>query len=120
LSILTVSRRFEVKEVRGILVVRLLARRLMDAEPIRALGHDLRRLLRRQQRPCLLLDLGAVEYLSSLAVVMLYQTHEKVTEAGGQLALCGLNRELAQVLNLAELDEEVQVFRDEGHALHHL
>lgn len=75
---------------------------------IRAVGETLFDLLEKQ--PNILINFHGVTYLTSSMLGKLIRLHGKANAAGGQLALCGLDQDLTQIIRLTELDKILNIF----------
>jgi anti-anti-sigma factor len=111
------THRFRVEEVAEVTLVRLLDRNIRDGEVVRALGRDLTRMLEQLGRHRLLLDLSAVEHLSSEFLHVLLQLHRRAQELGGWVALCGLRAGIAEVFALTGLGRTFGLYADGQQAL---
>jgi anti-sigma B factor antagonist len=58
----------------------------------------------------LLLDLEAVEYLSSAALSEILVLHRKCHESGGDIRLCGMSNDVLKVFKITQLDRIVEVY----------
>ena len=110
------SRDVETEELADVTVVRITAPRLEDEDHIRAVFQEVSGLVS-SSRPNLLLNLGRVEYLASVAVGKLLALHRKVQSAGGRLALCQLSSATDEVLEIMHLKQVIPVYDDEQEAL---
>lgn len=65
----------------------------------------------------LVVDLSAVEILTSSGIGMLVQLHKATTGAGGKFAVCGLSDDLLDLLKLTRMDRLFTISTDEAAAL---
>jgi anti-anti-sigma factor len=72
-------------------------------------GQALSTLAARLSRPDLLLDLEAVEFLSSEALVIFVGLHHQARAAGGRLALANLRPAVRWVFALTRLDRMLHI-----------
>jgi anti-anti-sigma regulatory factor len=107
----------EVEEVGGVTVARLLARRILTAEAVEAIGDELARLLRVPGGAKVVLHFGQVESVTTLMVGRVIHLHQQAEAAGGRLVVCGAQPFLDKLFALLRLPEAVPVYRDEREAL---
>jgi anti-sigma B factor antagonist len=110
------SQELETEDVGDVAVVRITAPRLENEDHIRAVFQEVAGLVD-AGRPNLLLNLGRVEFLASVAVGKLLTLHRKVQSAGGRLALCQLSSATDEVLEIMHLKQVIPVYDDEQEAL---
>ena len=103
---------FHLEDIDGVAVVRLVGPTLVaDA------GGPLHGLVDAGGHRKLLLDFAEIRFLSSGALGVLVLLQRKVDEAGGKLALCGLNVDLLDLLRITRLAEQFAIHEDEQEAL---
>jgi anti-anti-sigma factor len=107
----------EVRQSGAVIVVRFTTRRILGEGPCQAVGGELSALADGESRPLLLLDFAGVERLDSAALGKLIGLHRRVKAAGGRLALCGLNPELAETFANLKLHRVLNVYAGEAEAL---
>lgn len=106
---MTVHRRIELSEAKGVTVVRLLDHKILDAGNIQELGDELFNLVEQDRVHSMLLDFGNVEFLSSAALNKLIMLDKKVKQHGGQLKLCNLKPEIQEVFVITRLNQLFQI-----------
>ncbi len=65
----------------------------------------------------MVVDLTAVEFVSSAGLRVLLATTKKLRKAGGDLRLCGLNETVQEVFEISGFDAILKVFTGEAQAL---
>ncbi|GIW86507.1 MAG: hypothetical protein KatS3mg108_0831 [Isosphaeraceae bacterium] len=98
-------------------VVELLDREIVRDEAIDALAQQLNQLVEEGGHRDLLLDFGAVEFLSSAALSRLIQIKKKLSGVGGRLRLCAMEPDLREVFRITRLDTVFEILRDAESAL---
>ena len=83
-----------------------------DAEYIRAKERLSQSALKK-----VIVDCAEVPYLDSTALNFLVGLYTTMTNAGGRLALCGLNHRMSEVLRITHLDRIIPVHPDRAAAL---
>jgi len=91
---MTVHRRIQTSEVRGVTVVSFVDHKILDAANIQELGDELFDLVERDGIKSMVLNFGNVEFLSSAALNKLIILDKKVKSNTGQLRLCQLKPEI--------------------------
>jgi anti-sigma B factor antagonist len=94
---------FDVNEDRGIHVITLLRGKILDAREIETLGANLRNYFAKRQRSKVVLDMQAVNHLSSAALGMLVMLKSAVEGGGGKFALAGVHADLMEVFKMTKL-----------------
>jgi len=102
---MTVYRRIETSQERGITVATFIERKILEAAAIMELGEDLIQLVERDGCKDLLLDFSAVEFLSSAALNKLIILDKKVKSNRGQLKLCSMIPEIREVFVITRLNQ---------------
>jgi anti-sigma B factor antagonist len=98
-------------------VVRFRASRLLDDDDTRDAFDQLYSLVEDAGRTSLLLNFGAVEYVSSLGLGKLVMLNRKVQVAEGWLGLCRLSPAVRDIFEITHLINLFFVYSDEGHAV---
>lgn len=111
------GRRIETEEIGDVTVVRFVDRRILDEENIRVIGDQLFSLVDDEKRSKILLDFGAVDYLSSAALGKLLNLNKKVDKSKGQLRLCRIKPDILEVFQITKLDKFFKIFEEQGQAL---
>ena len=92
--------------------VNLLDCERMDEDILPAVREQLFALVERTGGVPLLLDMGAVHYLSSIGMGMLVSLHRKLKAAGGRLTLCNVPTPILDLLEITQLIRVLDVRRD--------
>jgi anti-sigma B factor antagonist len=100
--------RLRVQEHDGVTVVSFGDASILDVVTIQSVGRQLYELVDGKQRRQIVLDFGAVRFLSSQALGVLLTLRRKADKAGARVMLCGLLPELEQVFRITKLDEMFQ------------
>jgi anti-anti-sigma factor len=99
-----VARHFLEEEYFGdIAVVKFRQTKLLEEATIVVIGEQLLHLANDPARRHLVLNLESVERLSTSMVGTFIALHNKLASAGGQLVLCGIDRELYEMLAICRL-----------------
>ncbi|MCU0978618.1 MAG: STAS domain-containing protein [Pirellulaceae bacterium] len=102
---MTVYRRIETCQERGITVVTFIERKILEAAHILELGEELLQLAEKDENKHLLLDFSSVEFLSSAALNKLIILDKKVKSKSGQLKLCNMMPEIREVFVITRLNQ---------------
>lgn len=109
--------RVRLQRRRSIAVVKLLDENLIKAHVIEEVARELDDLLHAGYER-ILIDFAAVERMSSQILAVVADLHRRcAARPGGQLRLCGLRPEVAEVFNLGGLDHALSIHPDEKAAL---
>lgn len=106
-------RRIEVEEIGDVSVVNFVDKKILDEQNIQKIGEDLFRLVEELGRHRILLNFGAVEYLSSAALGKFIGLHNKVKTAKGKLVLTNIRPEIMEVFVITRLDKLFNIQKDE-------
>ena len=102
---MTIYRRIETSEVRGVTIVNFIDRKILEAAHIQERGEELQHLVDHDGNKDLLLDFDSVEFLSSAALNKLIILDKKVKAKAGQLKLCNLMPEIREVFVITRLNQ---------------
>jgi anti-anti-sigma factor len=111
------NRWLEVEQVGEVLVVRIVRAALVEEPAIQHVGHDLARLLDQLGYQRVLIDLGAVERMSSAMFGHLIALWRKAQGVGGRLVLCGTRPEVAEALAILRLTDLIPTYAKQQDAL---
>jgi anti-sigma B factor antagonist len=100
-----------------ITVVKFRQTKLLEEATIVVIGKQLLHLANDPARRHLVLNLESVERLSTSMVGTLIALHNKVASAGGQLVLCGIDRELYEIFAICRLPRLLRICAGEQDAL---
>src|SRR4028119_65312 len=92
--------RIVVEDVGDVAVVQFVDKKILDEQNIQMIGDDLFRLVDELGRRKLLLNFTNVEFMSSAALGKLIRLHQRLTQVGGKLILCGISKDILQVFTL--------------------
>jgi anti-sigma B factor antagonist len=101
-------------------VARVTIPRLSEEENLEQFGQDLLRLIDQFDVKQLLLDLKAVEYMTSAAVGKLITLHRRMHRRAAKLVLCAVTGNVLEVLRTSRLLDYFQIARDHEAALQEL
>jgi anti-sigma B factor antagonist len=93
----------------GTVVVHLVECPVLDELSSPAVGEELLGLADAQGGARLLLDMGAVEFLTSTMLGMLVSLHKKLRAGGGSLALYDVSPDVYEVFETARLNQVFEV-----------
>ena len=102
---MTIYRRIETSEVRGVTIVNFIDRKILEAAHIQEWGEELLHLVDHDGNKDLLLDFNSVEFLSSAALNKLIILDKKVKGKTGKLKLCNLMPEIREVFVITRLNQ---------------
>ena len=107
----------DVVEAGDVTIARLRDRRIPDGEELRLLSQELTALVDVEGRNRLLINLGAVEYLSSSAIGALIAVRKKVRLRGGVMRLCNLQPDIHTMFSITQMDQLFDISTSEEDAL---
>jgi anti-sigma B factor antagonist len=105
--------RITVEDVGDVAVVQFVDKKILDEQNIQMIGDDLFRLVDELGRRKLLLNFTNVDFMSSAALGKLIRLHQRLTQVGGKLILCGISKDILQVFTLTKLDKMLKIVKDE-------
>jgi anti-anti-sigma factor len=98
-----------VTEEEGLTAARFAPNTRLTEENAADLGRALALLVAGRPSPRVALDLGAVEFLSSVALAALVVLHKRVRGAGGHLSLVNPQPHVRRVLQVCRLDRVLDI-----------
>ena len=98
------SKPFKLESSGDVGVVELLDRALVEAASLQQLGVELRRLIAKGNHHLLIIDFANVQFLGSAALGVLVSLRQEMEYQKGRIEVCGLRKELLQVLRFSQLD----------------
>ena len=107
----------DVVEAGNVTIVRLRDRRISDGEALRLLSQELTSLVDVDGRNRILVNLGAVEYLSSSAIGVFIVVRKKARLLGGVVRLCDLQPDIATMFSITQMDHLFDIRTSEEDAL---
>lgn len=98
-------------DVRGAITIgRIEAGSVLDAMNVTQFGSQVGEYVKRNPGLRLLLDFGKVEYLSSAVLTELLRVNQACKAGGGDLKLCALNKDIAKVFEITNLDKMFTIY----------
>ena len=110
-------RRFEIQEIDGVTVAKFIDKRIFEEAMIDIIREQLFDLIDEENVRKVIIDFSNLEYISSAAFNGLFFLGKKLKEAGGDLRLCGISREIHEVFVMTKLDKLFQIFPNQSDAL---
>lgn len=107
----------ELSELRGITVVDLLDRHLVEGSGIDDLAQELYQLIEVDGRRRVVVNFSSVEFISSAGLGKLVVLQKKVNAHGGTLRFCCIRPEVHGVFTVTKLDSLFDIRNDEADAL---
>ena len=107
----------EAEQIGNVTVVTFLERELLDEATIHTVGEQLTRMVDNRNQPQVLLNLDAVQRLSTMMLGKIITLHKKVRQAGGRLVLCGVERRLCDIFETLRLSHLLPIYVEEQEAL---
>ena len=107
----------DVVEAGNVTIVRLRDRRISDGEELRLLSQELTALVDVEGRNRLLINLGAVEYLSSSAIGVFIVVRKKARSREGVVRLCNLQPDIHTMFTITQMDQLFDIRSSEEDAL---
>ncbi len=99
-------------EVRGAITVGVIrAGSVLDAMNVSQFGAQVGGYVKQNPGLRLLLDFHVVEYLSSAVLTELLRINQHCKEGGGDLRLCALNKDIAKVFEITNLDKLFTIYQ---------
>lgn len=102
---MSVNRRINTSEDRGVTIVNFVDRKILEAASIQELGDELFALVEKDGHTKVILDFKQVEFLSSAALNKLIILDKKMKASGGRLILCNLRSEIHEVFVITRLNQ---------------
>jgi anti-sigma B factor antagonist len=106
----------EITKEGAITVVRLTAPTLVEQWLIQVVGDELYRLAQ-ESGARILVDLGAVQQISSSVVAKLIELQRRLHLVGGRVAVCCLQPDVADLFRVTHIDQILRVAPDRQHGL---
>jgi anti-sigma B factor antagonist len=103
-GILMLAKPFRLESLGNIGVVELLDRAMVEAASLQELGAELRRLIAKGSHHVLIIDFANVQFLGSAALGILVSLRQEMEYQKGRIEVCGMRKELLQVLRFSQLD----------------
>jgi anti-sigma B factor antagonist len=109
--------KFTVSKAGQATVVHLAGPRITDQVYINELGDELVAVLERAQPPDLVVDLKAIDFLSSSVLGKLIRLLKRTRQAGGRLRLCSIRPAILEVFEITQLDTVFEIYTDVDEAI---
>jgi anti-sigma B factor antagonist len=106
-----------IQDYAGVTVVSFTESAILDSQSIEAVGKELARLPDVLHKQKLIVDFSDVKFLSSQAIGVLLDLHQRVQAIKGTLLLCGVRKEIMKVFHITNLDRIFKFFPDDASAL---
>ena len=98
-------------EVRGAITIgAITAGSVLDAMNVSHFGSQVGAYVKENPGIRLLLDFHLVEYLSSAVLTELLRINQSCKESGGELKLCAINKDIAKVFEITNLDKVFTIY----------
>ncbi len=107
---------FDISDSDGVAIIRLNAREL-DETKLQKLTLELGKVVEDPQRKRLVVDLGAVAFLTSTGIGAMIALQKKVKAGGGTLKLCGLNPNIRSLFTITQVDRLFDIQDDADKAV---
>ena len=111
------KRRLLIEPHGDISVVQFMEKKILDELNIKDIGDELFDLVDTQNKTRLLLNFEQVEYLSSAALGKLITLNKKIRAVEGELRLCRIHPDIAEVFRITKLDKLFDICETEEEAL---
>jgi anti-anti-sigma factor len=108
---------FDVHPVGGVVILRVEVPMIRQPQAAQDFGAEVRLAIQSHQPRAVLIDLAAVEYLSSTGFAVLLSLAKTVTESGASMALCGLQEDVARGSSILGLQRFLRIYENEKEAL---
>lgn len=83
--------------------------RISDEVVIHRVGQELLKIADGDPAPCMMLCFGGVQFLSSAALGVLINVHNRLRARGGKLALCEIAAPILEAFKITRLDRLLQI-----------
>ena len=93
-------------------VVTLMDEKILDAAQISDLEESILPLAGESQGKSLVIDFSNVGFLSSSVLGLLIRLSKRVNETNGQLKLCSLKKQIAEIFRITRLNKIFDIFDD--------
>ena len=109
--------RLVVSEVAGVTQVAFKDRNILEESAIAQLNEEISRLIGATPNPKLMLTFRTVEHMSSAALGMLIDLHNRVRAKGGQFRLAAIRPDVLEVFKITGLNKMFSIHPDEDQAM---
>jgi anti-sigma B factor antagonist len=110
------DKQFDAHSNGDVTVLRLRQRRIIDEDQVFQFGEVLGRFASDEDTKKLVLNFGAVKFLSSAALGRLISIRKQAAQHGAQLKLTNLSPEVHEIFKITRLDEIFEICADESDA----
>jgi anti-anti-sigma factor len=105
------------EQIGDITVVKFTQAEVLEEETIQAISENLFQLVAHTDHCRLVLNLDAVEKLSTRMLGTFIALHKRLRAAGGRLVLCGVDRQLWEIFAILKLPQLFRICAEEQEAL---
>lgn len=109
--------RVNVTQDKDVQVAEFTQNKILDEANINEIGLALSALVETKDRPKLLLDFTQVDYLSSAALGMLINLHNRIKQQNGQLRLTAIKPQIMEVFIITKLNRLFRILGTRAEAL---
>ncbi len=106
-----------ISKMLGVTVVNFRSSSILDGVAVEAIGKELYPLVDEQACRKIILDVGAVQFLSSSMIGVLILLHKKSQAIKGRVVICGLKPKLKDIFKVMRLDKVLDFADTEKDAL---
>jgi anti-anti-sigma factor len=106
-----------VSQVNDVTVVTFRSPSILEMTAVEAVGEQLYKLVDRQARRKVLLNMQAVRFWSSQMISVLLNLHKKAGQIDGKVVICSLRPELRKVFKVTNLHRVLNFAKDEDEAM---
>ncbi|HOW69499.1 MAG TPA: STAS domain-containing protein [Phycisphaerae bacterium] len=111
------AKSYRLESVGEIGILELLDRTLVEAASLQELGVAIRRLIAKGTHHILLIDFANVAFLGSAALGILVSLRQEMEYQKGRIEICGMRKELLQILRFSQLDRLFVLYENREAAL---
>jgi anti-sigma B factor antagonist len=109
--------RLSVAQHKDVAIVELRDNKILDELNIAEIGQALSGMVESRERPKLLLDFAQVDHLSSAALSMLINVHNRIKQRNGQLRLANIKPPIREVFEITKLNRLFTLYEGRDKAL---
>ena len=111
---------FELQQQGDVTIIRFIKSRIFDSNTLQQLGDSLFRIVDEEGASKLVVNLGEVSFLSSVALNRLILLKKKIQQQDGELKLVELKPEIQRVFEISRLDTFFDIVDQQATALEQL
>ena len=98
-------------------IIEFMESSIVDQLTIAQINQDIKAVVERAGAPKLVFDFSNVTHVSSAMLGVLMTQHKACKAAGGDIRLCGINKNIMQVFKLTRLDKMMKIFPNQDQAI---